>query len=125
MIPKSLRAILWLFVGVNIFTVVFYKEFKVIDTDPDVLLIANLYLCVLTFFSYWMLTRGLKSTSTIGFTSSVYGSFIIKLVLSALVIVVYSKWKGINTGAVLGSMFLYLVYMFLEVKSLMSFLRKK
>lgn len=127
MIPKPIRSILWLFIGVNIFTLVFYKEFGKIDTDPDVFLIGNLYLCSITLISFWIQHKGLTSSSTVGFTSSVYGSFLIKLLFSALIIVIYSKWKGasFNTGAIVGSMFLYLIYMFLEVKGLMFYLRKK
>ena len=58
--------------------------------------------------------------------SSVYGSFIIKLVLAALVVVFYAQWKGnaMNTPALLSSMFMYLVYTYLEVKGLLALVKK-
>lgn len=126
MIPVPLRSILWLFIAVNLFTVIFYSGFRTIHADPDVFLIGNLYLCIITVVSFWLMTKGLKSKSTLNFTSSVYGSFLLKLVLTALLVVVYSLRKGnaINSNSILGCMLLYLIYMFLEVKGLMSVLRK-
>ena len=126
MIPKPLRSVLWLFVIVNIFTVVFYSGFKKIDTDPNVFLVGNLYLCIITLFSYWFMSNGSKSKSTVQFTSAVYGSFLMKLMFSVLIVIIYSKWAGsnMNSNGIMGCLFLYLVYMFLEVKGLMSLFRK-
>ena len=126
MIPKPLRSVLWLFVIVNIFTVVFYSGFKKIDTDPNVFLIGNVYLCIITLFSYWFMSNGSKSKSTVQFTSAVYGSFLMKLMFSVLIVIIYSKWAGsnMNSNGIMGCLFLYLVYMFLEVKGLMSLFRK-
>lgn len=126
MIPKPLKSILWLFVAVNIFSVIFYSGFQKIETDPDVFLIGNLYLCIITLISYWFMLRGLRAKSTIQFTSSVYGSFLMKLVLSVLIVFVYSKLSGskMNSNGIVGCMFLYLAYMFLEVRGLMMLFRK-
>ncbi len=126
MIPKPLRSILWLFVIVNMITVVFYSGFKKIDTDPNVFLVGNLYLCIITLVSFWFMSTGSKSKSTVQFTSAVYGSFLMKLIFSALVVIVYSKWAGsnMNSNGIIGCLFLYLIYMFLEVKGLMSLFNK-
>ncbi len=126
MIPKPLRSVLWLFVIVNIITIVFYSGFKKIDTDPNVFLIGNLYLCILTLVSYWFMSTGSKAKSTVQFTSAVYGSFVMKLIFSALVVIVYSKWAGpsMNSNGIMGCLFLYLIYMFLEVRGLMSLFNK-
>lgn len=126
MIPQPLRPIIWLFLLVNIFTVIFYRPFISIETDPNILLIGNAYICILTLVSYWFMSKGAKSKSTVQFTSSVYGSFLIKMVLSVLIVVVYSKWAGkqMNSNGIIGCLFIYLVYMFLEVRGLMSLFRK-
>ena len=126
MIPKPLRSVLWLFIAINLFTVIFYSGFKKIDTDPDVFLIGNTFLCVITIASYLFMSSGSRATSTVRFTSAVYGSFLMKLVFSVLIVIVYSKWAGnkMNTNGIVGCLFLYLVYMFLEVKGLMSLFRK-
>ncbi|MEY3152207.1 MAG: hypothetical protein ACK5F9_08750 [Bacteroidota bacterium] len=126
MIPIPLRPILWLFLLVNIFTVVFYRTFLSIETDPNVLLIGNAYICILTLVSYWFMAAGAQSKSTVQFTSSVYGSFLIKMVLAVLIVVIYSKLAGkkMNSNGIIGCLFLYLIYMFLEVRGLMSLFRK-
>lgn len=127
MIPKPLRSILWLFIAVNIFTVVFYSGFKKIDTDPNVFLIGNAFLCIITVVSYWFMSTGSRAKSTLRFTSAVYGSFLMKLMFSVLIVIVYSKWAGnkMNTNGIIGCLFLYFAYMFLEVKGLMSLFRKE
>ena len=126
MIPQPLRPVIWLFLLVNIFTAVFYSTFISIETDPDVLLIGNAYICILTLVSYWFMLTGAKSKSTVKFTSSVYGSFLIKMVLSILIVVLYSKLAGkkMNSNGIIGCLFIYLIYMFLEVRGLMTLFRK-
>ncbi|MFZ9262514.1 MAG: hypothetical protein ACO3AW_05940 [Chitinophagaceae bacterium] len=126
MIPNPLRPIIWLFLVINIFTSVFYRTFTSIDVDPNILLIGNAYICIITLVSYWFMSTGSKSKSTVQFTSSVYGSFLMKLVLSVLIIVIYSKiaGKNMNSNGIIGCLFLYLAYMFLEVRGLMSLFRK-
>ncbi len=126
MIPQPLRPVIWLFLLVNIFTAVFYSTFISIETDPDVLLIGNAYICILTLVSYWFMSTGAKSKSTVQFTSSVYGSFLIKMILSVLIVVLYSKLAGkkMNSNGIIGCLFIYLIYMFLEVRGLMTLFRK-
>jgi hypothetical protein len=123
---KALRPILIFFAVVNILAASLYSTLKNMGLDTDVFLVGNLFICILTLVSFWMMHNGLQSKSTAGFMSSVYGSFIIKLVLAALVVVVYAQWKGnaMNTPALLSSMFTYLVYTYLEVKGLLALVKK-
>jgi heme/copper-type cytochrome/quinol oxidase subunit 4 len=123
---KALRPILIFFAGVNIVAASLYLTLKNMGLDTDVFLVGNLFICILTLVSFWMMHNGLQSKSTAGFMSSVYGSFIIKLVLAALVVVAYAQWKGnaMNTPALLSSMFTYLVYTYLEVKGLLALVKK-
>ncbi|MEY3577172.1 MAG: hypothetical protein RL394_755 [Bacteroidota bacterium] len=123
---KALRPILIFFAVVNILAASLYSTLKNMGLDTDVFLVGNLFICILTLVSFWMMHNGLQSKSTAGFMSSVYGSFIIKLVLAALVVVAYAQWKGnaMNTPALLSSMFTYLVYTYLEVKGLLALVKK-
>lgn len=123
---KALRPILIFFAAVNIVSATLYSTLKNWGLDTDVFLAGNLFICILTLVSFRMMHNGLQSKSTAGFMSSVYGSFIIKLVLAALVVVAYAKWKGnaMNTPALLASMFTYLVYTYLEVKGLLALVKK-
>ena len=123
---KALRPIIIFFAAVNILTASLYSTLSKMVFDADVFLVGNLFICLLTLVSFWMMHNGLQSKSTAGFMSSVYGSFIIKLVLAALVVVAYAQWKGnaMNTPALLSSMFTYLVYTYLEVKGLLALVKK-
>ena len=123
---KALRPIIIFFAAVNIVTASLYSTLSKMGFDADVFLVGNLFICLLTLVSFWMMHNGLQSKSTAGFMSSVYGSFIIKLVLAALVVVAYAQWKGnaMNTPALLFSMFTYLVYTYLEVKGLLALVKK-
>jgi hydrogenase-4 membrane subunit HyfE len=123
---KTLRPILIFFAAMNMVAASLYSTLKNMGFDTDVFLVGNLFICMLTLVSFWMMHNGLQSKSTAGFMSSVYGSFIIKLVLAALVVVFYAQWKGnaMNTPALLSSMFMYLVYTYLEVKGLLALVKK-
>jgi hypothetical protein len=123
---KAVRPILILFVFVNLIGMSFYSNFSKSGLDADILLVGNLFVFIITIFSFWMMLRGLKAKSTTAFLSSIYGSFIIKLVISGLLTVAYAKLKGaeMNTPAIFSSLFLYLIYTFLEVKGLLAMIRK-
>ena len=123
---KSLFPILLLFVLVNLIGFLAPGSLGSLDVNLEVLLVGNLLVCGLTLCSFWMLNKGLKASSTHTFMSSVYGSFILKLVIAALVVVVYAKFKGtaMNNSGIFACLFLYLVYTFLEIKGLLSLIKK-
>ncbi len=123
---RAVRPILILFALVNLVGMSFYANLSKSGLDPDILLAGNLFVFIITVFSFWMLLRGLKAKSTTVFLSSIYGSFIIKLAVSGLLTVSYAKLKGaeMNTPAIFSSLFLYLIYTFWEIKGLLAMLRK-
>ncbi len=123
---RAIRPILIFFVLINLLGMPFYSNLLKSGLDPDILLVGNLFVFIITVFSFWMLLRGLKAKSTTAFLSSIYGSFIIKLAISGLLTVAYAKLKGanMNTPAIFSSLFLYLIYTFLEVKGLLALIRK-
>ena len=123
---KSLFPILILFVVVNLMGFLAPAPLGSLDVNVEVLLLGNLLVCSLTLFSFWMLNKGLKASATHAFMSTVYGSFILKLVVAALVVVVYAKIKGaaMNNSGIFACLFLYLVYTFLEIKGLLLLINK-
>ena len=125
-LSKALRPIIILFVAVNLLGITFYTNLATIGIDADVFLVGNLFVCAITVLSFWMLLRGMKASTTSGFLSSVYSSFLIKLVISGLLVVAYAKLKGasMNTPAIFSSLFLYLLYTFLEVRGLLALISK-
>lgn len=125
-VRKALFPIIVLFVVINLLGFIAPGPLDSMDIKLEVLLMGNLFVSTITLFSFWMLYRGLKANSTLSFMSTVYGSFITKLVVSALVVVVYAKRAGeaMNTPGVFASMFLYLIYTFFEIKGLLDLSKK-
>jgi hypothetical protein len=125
MLRKALRPILILFAAVNVFCAALFSWIRSTGMDPDVLLVGNLIVCLLTLLSFYLLYNGLKAKSTAGFLSSVYSSFLIKLFVAGIIVFVYSKMSGgkMNMPGVFSSMFLYLVYMFIELKGLLTLIK--
>lgn len=125
-VRKALFPIIVLFVVINLLGFIAPGPLDSMDINLEVLLMGNLFVSTITLFSFWMLYRGLKANSTLSFMSTVYGSFITKLVVSALVVVVYAKRAGeaMNTPGVFASMFLYLIYTFFEIKGLLDLSKK-
>jgi hypothetical protein len=124
---KALLPILGLFIAVNVLCMFFTTWLTNLDVDVNVLRTGNIIVCALTLVSFYMLYRGLKAKSTTGFLSSVYGSFIVKLIIAGIIVVVYSKASNgkMNMPAVFACMFLYLFYMFIELRGLLLFVKNK
>lgn len=121
-----LRPVLYLFFAINILILIAFSWLKSAGLDPVVLLFGNLIVFLLTLISFYLIKRGLSSSSTSGFLSSVYSSFIMKLIFAAIIVFIYVKLSGdqMNSPAVFVSMLLYLVYTYMEVKGLLHLLKK-
>jgi hypothetical protein len=126
-VRQSLLPIFLFFVLVNGLATVFRTRLEGLGYDIDVLLIANLLLCAMTSFSFYLLYKGMKASTTAGFLKSVYGSFIFKLVLVASLVLgyVFLMKDQVNKHSLITAMFLYLVYTFVETRSLLKLFRQK
>jgi hypothetical protein len=124
---NSLRPILLLFLGINFFGLVFYKQLNTAGVNADVFLAGHVLVFILTIVSFYLLNKGLNAKTTFNFMSSVYGSFLMKLVLGASAVVGYVMYAGDgkNLPAVFANLFLYLFYTFLEIRGLLEILKKK
>jgi hypothetical protein len=123
---KAFTPILLFFGLVNIVLMIAASWVGKLGIDADVMMVANLFVCLLTLFSFWMLHKGLRAKSTTSFLTAVYGSFLAKLILAAVAVVVYATVAGddMNKPAVFAAMVLYLVYMFLEIRGLLMVVKK-
>lgn len=121
-LKKSLGPIFALFILVNTLAIVFRGKLTSWGYDTDVLLIGNLLLCVITAVTFSMLYKGMRSATTPGFLRAVYGSFLLKLILIAACTLGYAAYfkSGINKASLFTCMFLYLIYTFIETRSLMK-----
>lgn len=126
-VRKSLMPFFFLFVVINSLSIVFRGRMTALGFDTNVLLIGNFLLCSITFFSFYMQYKGMKAVTTAGFLRSVYGSFMIKLLLVALIVFGYAfTYKdNINKPSLFTCMFLYLVYTFMETRALLKLSKNK
>ena len=126
-IRKTLLQIALLFLLVNLVCGLFFKGLQTLGVDPYILMTGNLIVVVLTVISFYMLFSGMKSSTTSGFLSTVLGSFMLKLIAAVVIVFVYSKLApdSMNMHSIVISLFLYLVYMFIELKGILSMTSKK
>jgi hypothetical protein len=120
------RPIVLLFLVLNALVVVFRRSLTSEGFFIDLLIIGNIILFGMTMLSFYLLHKGLKATTTPAFLRSVYGSFMIKFFIVLVAVFGYAFWnKGnLNKHSLFTLMFLYLVYTFLEMKTLMKLSRK-
>jgi len=83
---------------------------------------ANLLLFVVAILSFFIQRKGLHNKNPNVFVRSVMGSMMIKMLFCvvAVIIYVYISGDGFNKRAVFISLFLYLVYLAVEVRAVMK-----
>lgn len=122
---KVLQPIVGLFIAVNSVCGLLFSWLQGKGLDPFVLMSGNLIVCLLTLISFYMLYKGMKAKTTVQFMSSVYGSFLMKLVVCGLVVVLYATLSTtVNSPAIFASLFLYLMYTFIEMRGLLMMIKK-
>ena len=97
------------------------------NINQDVLMMGNLLLFVITFFSFLIAVKGLQHKNVNVFMRSVMGSIMVKMFIAIIAAGIYIAIykKGLNKPALFICMGLYLVYTFLEVSVLTRILRRK
>ncbi|MCO5234797.1 MAG: hypothetical protein M9933_00905 [Chitinophagaceae bacterium] len=87
----------------------------------QVLVIGNLFLFGLSLVSLLLHQRALGSASSQVFVRYFYISLLVKLVLVAVVALIYVKVaSGVNRISVIGCMLIYLIYTFIELGILLK-----
>ena len=124
---RPLLPIVGLFIAVQSLVNLFGGRLESAGIDRNVLAVGNLFVFLITLLSMWILMRGVRTTKTMAFMRSVYTSFIVKFFLVAIAVVVYALATGgkVNSGGVLTTMFLYLMYTFIEVRILLKLVKQK
>jgi hypothetical protein len=126
MLKGAARPIILLFIILNAFIIVFRRSLTSEGFSVDMLIIGNIILFGITLISFILLSRGMKASSTPAFLRSIYGSFMIKFFIVAVSVFSYAFFAkaDLNKPGLFTLMFLYLVYTFFEIKTLMKLSRK-
>jgi hypothetical protein len=96
------------------------------NMDNRVMIAGNGILFVATFISFYLFSRSLANNNVHAFIRLIYGGMFAKMLIclfAALIYIMIAK-KGVSKGAIFGCMFLYFVYMFVEISIIMKLSRK-
>jgi len=124
---REFTPIVLLFVILNGLAVALRSRLTSWNIDQDVVIVGNLFLFAITFFSFLIAEKGLQNKNPHVFMRSIMGSIIFKMFLCIIAAFVYIAVykKGLNKAGLFICMGLYLVYTFLEVSILTRLLRQK
>jgi hypothetical protein len=119
---KAFTSLIFLFLGLTVLFVILRLLNQDTVVDFRVLLGGNLLLFVVGMISLGMNTGAMKHQNTQGFLRLVYGAFILKFFILAIVAFIYISIfkKAINKPALFGCFGLYFIYTFIEMRSVMK-----
>jgi hypothetical protein len=122
----TIRPLILLFVFLTAFFVTAKNWLTRYNINQDVLIIGNLLLFVVTIVSCFLFLRSIQSSNPNSFVRAMYGSFILKFFLIAIVAFVYIiiTKKNVNKPALITCMVLYMIYTFIEVSVLLKLMKK-
>jgi hypothetical protein len=123
---KTFAPLIFLFLGLTLIFFLLQWSFNDEPVDYRVLLGGNSLLFLVGVISSQMNTRAMKHKHTQGFLRLVYGAFIMKFFVLAIVAFIYIAIfkKMINKPALFGCLGLYFIYTFIEMRSVMKMSKK-
>jgi len=97
------------------------------NLDQNVLIMGNLLLFIVSLVTFLITRRSLQSKNPNAFVRAMYGGFIVKFFVVAIVAFIYIMMakKAVNKPALFACMGLYIVYTFFEVRGLLRVLKQK
>ncbi len=124
---KGFMPVILVFIALNGFFISGRNMLQRWGADQDVLIYGNLFLLLITLFSYLLARRGLTSTNPHAFVRAVYSSIILKLFVCLIAAFIYISINksALNKPAFFTLMGLYLLYTFLEVSILIKALKQE
>jgi hypothetical protein len=95
--------------------------------DTEVLMIANIFLFMLSLIGFILQRKGLQSPNPNVFVRSVYASMIFKMFICMIAVLIYVFLfrNKINRSGIFTAMGMYIIYTVAEVSALMRAARKK
>ena len=123
---KTFFPVIVVFVITTGFILLFQKMLSEYNFDVNVLLWGNVFLFLLSLISFFIQKKGVNPKAPQLFVRYFYLSFIIKFLLVATTVLLYSAFAGkINKPAIIVCMALYLVYIFVEVSIVLKLGKSK
>lgn len=116
------RLILLVFFTITILVFLLSGQLAAKKIDVFVLHLGNSFFMLLSMMSAWMSFQSLKNKNPNVFIRAVIGGMFLKMILTALILLVYYFLSGtsFDTKAVFISLFFYLFYLATEVVTVMK-----
>lgn len=113
---KAFSPVMLVFVIATILILLLRNMLAGYGFNVDVLLWGNVFLFIMSLISFFIQQKGNNPAKPQLFVRYFYVSFLIKFLLVAVTVLVYSAIAGrINKASIITCMALYLVYMFVEI----------
>lgn len=123
---KTLLPIVGLFIVVQSIINIFGARIEAAGVDRNVLSVGNIFVFLITIVSLIVIMKGISQVKTLSFIRSINVAFIVKFFLVIAAVAIYAMVaKEIDRTAIMVSMGLYLVYTFLEVRTLLTHMKRK
>jgi hypothetical protein len=124
---KAVMPLILVFFFLNIFFITSSGFLQKHNIDNNVLIIANAVLFSSNIVTLIMLMRALKNSNPNVFVRSMMAGTVIKLLIIAIALVAYvlALKKDINKPAIYISIFLYFLYLAVEVSIVLKFNKQK
>ena len=124
---RLLRPLLIIFILINAFAITGKSWLEKNSVDPSVLIAGNILLFLVSLTAFLITYRSLRSSNPQAFVRAMYGSFMIKFFLIAIVAFLYIMIarKNVNKPGLIACGILYIVYTVLETGALMKLLKQR
>lgn len=124
---RLLRPLLIIFILINAFVITGKSWLEKNSVDQSVLIAGNLLLFLVSLTAFLLTYKSLRSSNPQAFVRAMYGSFMIKFFLIAIVAFVYIMVarKNVNKPGLIVCGLLYIVYTVLETGALMKLLKQR
>jgi ATP/ADP translocase len=123
---RSLRPVFILFIIVTAFCITGKSWLEKKGISQEVLLGGNLLLVLVSVVAYLLMRKAVKSNNPQAFVRAIYGSFMLRFFLVAIVAFIYIMVakSGVNKPALIACAGLYIIYTGIETRSLMKLLKQ-
>jgi lysylphosphatidylglycerol synthetase-like protein (DUF2156 family) len=119
---KVLLPLVLIFIFINSFLFVAKNLLTKWNIDRDVVITANLIFFIVSVLVFLMQRKALANPNPHAFVRSVMGGMMLKMFVCIIAVIIYvvAAGKAYNKPAVFASLFLYLVYLVVEVAVIMK-----
>jgi hypothetical protein len=119
---NKINPIVLLFAAFSTSLLIAGKWINNMGLDTEFLIGTNIFIFILSLVTMYMQTKALRHSNPNVFVRAVMGSMLLKMMVCVIAVLIFVTLdiKKIGSGDIFSFMFLYLIYLFIEVKSIMS-----